>query len=166
YSVGIEPLFDDSLATIIAEDSISINSLYVANSELTSISLQENVLLKDSTNFYREDLLATQSVNGSLFLYNRNGELRITQSLGQPASPTFTPALYDINADLNEELLALADFGRLYAWEVLTGKRLYNIPTSGMKYPIIADLNGDGQKELIAQTREGLRCWTINRERN
>jgi len=32
-----------------------------------------------------------------------------------------------------------------------------------MKYPIITDLNGDGQKELIAQTREGLRCWTILR---
>jgi hypothetical protein len=162
YSVGTEPFFNDSLATIITEDSISIRSLYVSNSELMTVSLQENVLLKDSTNFYREDLLATQSTTGSLFLYNLNGALRFTQSLGQPASSTFSPALYDINGDLNQELLALADFGRLYAWEVLTEKRLYNIPTSGMKYPLIADLNGDGQKELIAQTREGLRCWTIN----
>lgn len=165
YSVGIEPFFDDSLATVIAEDSISIHSLYVANSELASVSVQENVLLKDSANFYREDLLATQSANGSIFLYNKNGDLRFTQSLGQPASPTFAPSLYDINSDLDQELLALADFGRLYAWEVLSGNRLYNIPTSGMKYPIIVDLNGDGQKELIAQTREGLRSWTINRER-
>jgi len=30
-----------------------------------------------------------------------------------------------------------------------------------MSYPLIVDLNGNGQLELIAQTREGLRCWTI-----
>lgn len=166
YSVGTEPFFIDSLATVISSDSLTIHSLYVSNSELSSVAIQENVLLKDSTDFYREDLLATQSSNGSLFLYNKDGKLRFTQSLGQPGSATFAPGLYDLNADLNMELVALADFGRLYAWEVLTGQRLYDIPTSGMKFPVITDLNGDGQKELIAQTREGLRAWTINRERN
>lgn len=164
YSLGINPLFSDSLATTISEDSVSIRSLYVANNELSSVSYRENVLLKDSTNFYRDDLLISQSLNGSLFLYNKEGELRFTKSLGQPASTTLIPQLIDINSDNNLELLALAEFGRLYAWEVLTGERLFGIPTSGMKYPIITDLNGDGQKELIAQTREGLRCWTINRE--
>ena len=69
--------------------------------------------------------------------------------------------LIDIDNDKNENMLALAEFGRLFAWDVLTGDRFYDLPTSGMKYPIITDLNGDGQKELIAQTREGLRCWTI-----
>lgn len=164
YSIGISPLFNDSLATTISEDSVSIRSLYVANSELSSVSYKENVLLKDSTGFYRNDLLITQSSNGSLFLYNKEGELRFTESLGQPSSNTLVPELVDINSDRNLELVALAEFGRLYAWEILTDERLFGIPTSGMKYPIITDLNGDGQKELIAQTREGLRCWTINRE--
>ncbi len=130
---------------------------------LTSVELLDNVLLKDSANFYREDLLATISANGSVFLYNKEGKLRFTQSLGQPASSTLSPQLVDINADQNYEIVALAEFGRLYAWEVLTDKRLYSLPTSGMKFPIITDLNGDGRKELIAQTREGLRCWTINK---
>jgi hypothetical protein len=164
YSVGTEPFFSDSTATVISEDSVSVRSLYVANSELTSVRTEENVLLKGDTNFYREDLLVTQSANGSVFLYNTDGKLRFTQSLGQPASATLTPKIVDINSDKKMEVVALAEFGRLFAWEVLTGKRLFNIPTSGMKYPIITDLNGDGRKELIAQTREGLRCWTINRE--
>ncbi|WP_421773632.1 hypothetical protein [Gracilimonas sp.] len=164
YSLGINPVFSDSLATTISEDSVSIRSLYVANNELSSVDYQENILLRDSTGFFRNDLLITQSLNGSLFLYNKEGELRFTKSLGQPASTTFAPQLIDINADNTLELVALAEFGRLYAWEILTGERLFGIPTSGMKYPIITDLNGDGQKELIAQTREGLRCWTINRE--
>ncbi|MEX0845789.1 MAG: hypothetical protein WD022_10930 [Balneolaceae bacterium] len=164
YSVGLKPFFNDSTATIISDDSVSIHSLYVANSGLSSVSVQRNVLMKDSVNFYREDLLATQSSNGSIFLYNKLGELRFTQSLGQPSSPTLVPHLVDINSDKNMEIIALAEFGRLYAWEVLTNQRLFTLPTAGMKYPIITDLNGDGQKELIAQTREGLRCWTINRE--
>lgn len=164
YSFGEEPFFSDSAATVNSEDSIGVRSLYVANSELLSASVHDNVLLKDSANFIREDVLATQSANGSVFLYNKEGQLRFTQSLGQPSSSTLVPNIIDINSDLNMELIALAEFGRFYAWELLTDKRLYNLPTSSMKYPIIVDLNGDGQKELIAQTREGLRCWTINQE--
>lgn len=165
YSIGMNPVFSDSMGTTISEDSISVHSLYVANSELSSVRIEENVLLKDSTNFYREDLFATQSMNGSLFLYNTKGQLRFTKSLGQPGSNTFTPQLVDINSDLNQEILALAEFGRLFAWEVLTEERLFGLPTSGMKYPVITDLNGDGELELIAQTREGLRCWTISKKK-
>lgn len=162
YSIGEQPIFADSLSTTITDDSISVKSLYVANSELSMATLNENVLLRDSTGFYREDLLATQSSNGSLFLYNKAGKLRFAESLGQPSSQTYAPQILDINGDLNTELVALADFGRLFAWEILTEKRLFGLPTSGMKYPVIADINNDGRMELIAQTREGLRCWTIN----
>ncbi|MTI86847.1 MAG: hypothetical protein FH748_02635 [Balneolaceae bacterium] len=164
YSIGQDPLFSDSLGTYLSQDDISVKSLYVTNNELSKTIIKENVLLADSTDFYREDLITTQSLNGSLFLYNKDGKLRFTQSMGQPVSNTFTPSIVDINSDDNMELVALADFGRLYAWEILTEERLYGLPTSGMKYPLITDINGDGQKELIAQTREGLRCWTINRE--
>jgi hypothetical protein len=161
YSIGKNPSFSDSLGTFVRMDSISVKSLYVTNNELLSVGASENVLLKDSTDFFREDLLLAQSRNGSVFGFNLLGELRLTENLGQPASNTFQPMLIDINNDKNENMLALAEFGRLFAWDVLTGDRFYDLPTSGMKYPIITDLNGDGQKELIAQTREGLRCWTI-----
>jgi hypothetical protein len=164
YSIGRQPSFKDSVAISIQMDSVSIKSLYATNSQLTGISVEPNVLLRDSTGFYREDLYVTQSANGSIFMFNPRGELEVTHSLGQPASPTYHSQVLDLNGDNDREILALAEFGRLFAWEVLTGNRIFNIPTSGMRFPIIADLNGDGQKELIAQTREGLRCWTINSE--
>ncbi|MBO6522261.1 MAG: VCBS repeat-containing protein [Balneolaceae bacterium] len=163
YSIGKQPSFKDSLAISIQMDSISIKSVYATNNQLTSFSVEPNVLLRDSVRFYRSDLYVTQSANGSIFMFNPIGELKVTHSLGQPASNTMAPQIIDINGDGDMELVALADFGRLFAWEILTDRRIFNIPTSGMKYPIIADLNGDGQKELIAQTREGLRCWTINK---
>ncbi|MFP8489346.1 hypothetical protein ACKGJO_09595 [Gracilimonas sp. Q87] len=164
YSIGTDPIFADSLASIISEDSLGIRSLYVSNNEISSLKVQPNVLLKDSTGFYNEDLIITESTNGSIFLYNEAGKLRYTKSLGQPASSTFSPIITDINADLNREVLALAEFGRLFAWEILTDKRLFSLPTSGMKHVLITDINGDGLKELIAQTREGLRSWTINKQ--
>lgn len=164
YAVGRNPSLADSLSTSVRMDSISIKSLYVTNNELLSVEVEENVLLRDSTGFYREDLISTQSRNGSVFLFNPKGELRLTHSLGQPASSTFHPTLIDINSDDRQDLVTLADFGRLFAWEVLSDERIYDLPTSGMRYPIITDLNGDGQKELIAQTREGIRCWTINKK--
>lgn len=163
YSIGKEPGFKDSLAISIQMDSISIKSVYATNNQLTSFSVTPNVLLRDSVRFYRSDLYVTQSANGSIFMFNPVGELKVTHNLGQPASATMAPQILDINGDGDMELVALADFGRLFAWEILTDRRIFNIPTSGMRYPIIADLNGDGQKELIAQTREGLRCWTINK---
>ncbi len=163
YSVGKRPSFKDSIAISIQMDSISIKSVYATNNQLTSFSVEPNVLLRDSVRFYWSDLYLTQSANGSIFMFNPDGELEITHSLGQPSSTTMAPKIIDLNGDGDLELVALADFGRLFAWEILTDRRIFNIPTSGMKYPIIADLNGDGQKELIAQTREGLRCWTINK---
>ncbi|MCG8373028.1 MAG: hypothetical protein MI700_05825, partial [Balneolales bacterium] len=163
YSIGESPSFRDSLAIRIQMDSISIKSLYATSSPLNKLTVQPNVLLRDSTGFYRSDLFVTQSANGSVLMFNPDGELEVTHSLGQPASATMTPLIIDLNKDSRQEVVALADFGRLFAWELLTGQRIFSIPTSGMTYPIIADLNNDGLNELIALTREGLRCWTINK---
>ena len=163
YAIGKNPSFKDSLAVSIQMDSISIKSLYATSSQLNALSTQTNVLLKNDTGFYRSDLITAQSVNGSVLMFNPNGELEVTHSLGQPASKTMPPMVVDLNGDRNFELLALADFGRLFAWEILTDRRIFDIPTSGMTYPVVADLNDDGLNELIALTREGLRCWTINK---
>lgn len=164
YAVGLNPSFDESLATVISNDSLKVKSIYASNSELNNLGIQPNVLLRDSTGFYREDLLSVQSANGSIFLINTDGKLRFNQNLGQPSSTTFSPIVLDIDSNANFDLIALADFGRLFGWEVLTDKRIFSLPTSGMKYVLIADLNGDGLKEVIAQTREGLRSWTIFKE--
>ena len=164
YSIGTKPIFSDSLASVPQDDSVSVHSLNVTNSSVNNISSYTNVLLKDSTGFYRSDLLLAQSSNGSLFMYDPAGELKLTFSMGQPSSSNTNPMITDINADNNSDVIGLAEFGRLYAWEVLTGHRIFSIPTSGMRYAIVTDLNRDGRKEVIALTREGLRGWTINKE--
>lgn len=166
YSIGQNPGFSDSLSISIQMDSVSIKSLYATSSQLNKITVEENVLMRDSSGFYRTDLFITQSVNGSILMFNPAGELEITHNLGQPTSDTMTPIILDINRDNRAEILALADFGRLFAWEIIGGRRIFSIPTSGMQHPVVADLNNDGLYELIAETREGLRCWTINRKEN
>jgi hypothetical protein len=166
YAIGQNPGFADSLSISVQMDSIAIKSLYATSSQLNKITVEENILLRDSSGFYRSDLYLAQSVNGSILMFNPAGKLEITHNLGQPSSATMAPQILDINGDNRDEVIALADFGRLFAWEILTGRRIFSIPTSGMEYPIIADLNKDGLYELIAQTREGLRCWMINKAEN
>ncbi len=161
YSVGPEPLFSDTLSNSHRSNSLHIQSVPVSNSSLNSTPRVESVLLRHEDDFNRDDLILLQSASGSVFLYNRNGELKFTQSLGQPASDSFGPLVTDINNDRREDVIALADFGRFYAWDILSTDRHLELPTSGMRYPLVQDFFGDGNKEIIAQTRDGLRCWTI-----
>lgn len=161
YSVGTTQLFADSLVTDSSGDSLITQKLQISSGSLNAAPRVENILLRDEGGFFREDVILLQSGNGSVFLYNTDGILRFTQSMGQPGSGSFPPQLVDINTDQRLDLVTLADFGRLYAWNILTNERLYDLPTTGMSYPKIGDLYGDGNNEIIAFTREGLRCWTI-----
>lgn len=165
YSIGSTPFFSDTLSTTIRDDSLIVQQLSVSQGSLNTEPRVENVLLRNGDGFYRENLILLQSNNGSVFLYNTDGVLRFTKSMGQPASGNYPPAIVDINKDQRMDLISLADFGRLYSWEILTEQRLYDLPTTGMNYPLITDLYGDGNNEIIAHTREGIRCWTILRTR-
>jgi len=119
------------------------------------------VTVNNDEQVHNEPMILTMSSNGSVFLMNTSGQLRFTQNMGQPAASSFSPLITDIENDNNKDLMALANFGRLYVWKVSGGERLYTVPTAAMEYPIITDIDGDGYNELIAQTREGLRTWTI-----
>ena len=165
YSIGSTPLFADSLSTVVRDDSLIVQQLQVSGGSLNAKPQIENLLLRNEDGFYREDLILLQSSNGSIFMYNLDGNLRFTKSMGQPASGNFPPVILDINSDQRMDVISLADFGRLYAWEILTEQRLYDLPTTGMSYPLVTDLYGDGNNEIIAHTREGIRCWTILRTR-
>ena len=165
YSIGTTPLFADSLSSIVRDDSLVVQQLQISGTGLNAEPQIEDVLLRNDDRFYREDLIMLQSSNGSLFMYNTNGTLRFTKTMGQPASGSYPPALLDINGDQRMDLISLANFGRIYAWEILTEQRLYDLPTTGMSYPLITDLYGDGNNEIIANTREGIRCWTILKTR-
>jgi len=161
YAIGTEPLFDDSLSTSVQDDSLKIQTLQVSSSRLNASPTSQNLLFRNDDGFFSEDIISLQSGNGSLFLYNTKGELRFTSSMGQSSTDSFTPVIIDIDRNQRMDLVALADFGRLYAWDIIGEARLSDLPTTGMTYPLIGDLTGDGSYEIIAQTRDGLSAWTI-----
>ncbi|MEX0648627.1 MAG: hypothetical protein WEA56_07670 [Balneolaceae bacterium] len=161
YATGTEGFFADTLSSELSSDSLQVSSLSVSNNALNSSPSVHDLLMRDDSGFFRENLILVQSRDGSLFLYNENGELRFTSSLGQPSSSRFLPVITDLDNNGRQNVVALADFGRLYAWDILNQQRLYDLPTTGMSHLVIGDLLGNGSNEIIAQTRDGLRCWTI-----
>jgi hypothetical protein len=156
YSIGTEKMFADSLNVFeITSGSSNIEAIYASNSPLVGTPAVMQLPA------YGQPVILTVSSNGSVFLLDTSGQLRFTENMGQPAAPRFSPFVDDIDRDGQNEIIALADYGRLYAWLIRDGERIYSVPTSSMEYPIIADIDNDGRNELIAQTREGVRCWTI-----
>ena len=109
----------------------------------------------------REDLFFAASPEGSLYLYNEKGDLRFVQSMGQAVSETSSPIVQDINRDQLPELISTGQFGRLFAWNIASSERILDLPANGMEFPVFTDLDLDQRIELIALTREGLRCWTL-----
>ncbi|MCG2588392.1 hypothetical protein [Rhodohalobacter sulfatireducens] len=163
YSIGLSPFFSDSLSNLVSSDSLIIQTLQVTNSSLNSTpSHFETTIPTEEGGLVQRNLILLQATNGSLFLYDETGQLQFTQSMGQPSSATTPPLIQDLDGDQREDLIALADFGRLYAWDILSGERHSELPTAGMSYPVISDFLGNGRQEIIARTREGLQCWTIN----
>lgn len=162
YSIGPNKLFADSLNVFeTTPESSGIEAIYASNSSLVGSPSVQDLTVRTEKRVYREPMILTMSANGSVFLISTSGQLRFTQNMGQPAAPLFSPFVSDIDKNNQQDIIALANFGRLYAWEVISGERIYSVPTSGMQYPIITDINGDGYNELIAQTNEGVRTWTI-----
>lgn len=165
YAIGNKNQFADSLNIYsnTTEES-GIEAVYVSNSTLTGTPSVQNVRIQsseESEDTFSGATILTMSANGSVFLLDENGQLRFTKSMGQPSAQGFSPFITDINNDNSQDVITLANFGRLYAWNILTGERIYALPTTGMDYPIVENIDGDRFVELIAQTREGLRCWTI-----
>jgi len=164
FAIGNEPLFVDTLSVKFPSDTLYQQGITVSNSSLnTTPAIYRNIMVRVDDELVREDMILLQSTNGSVFLYNTKGELRFSQNMGQPGSDNFPPVILDINRNRRENIIALAGFGRLYAWDLISGERLYDLPTTGMTHPLITDLNRDGNMQLIANTREGLRAWTIFR---
>lgn len=162
YSIGPDKMFADSLNIFESNsESSDIEAIYASNNSLVGSPSVQDLTVDNDGGVFSEPMILTMSSNGSVFLINTAGQLRFTQNMGQPAASKFSPFLTDINQDNQKDIIGLANFGRLYVWEVRSGERIYAVPTSAMEYPVVADIDNDGFKELIAQTNQGLRTWTI-----
>lgn len=160
YVIGRTPRFTVPTAQTVEDDSLTIQSLDLANSPLVSTPLLTNEMIRVEGTLVREDLLALLSENGSLQMVNPNGELRFSASMGQPAATGTLPQRIDLRQ--RTRMTALASVGRLFVWDLVQGTPIDGIPTASIQYPRFHDLNRDGQIELIAQTRDGLHVWTLH----
>lgn len=166
YAVGSTPLLADSLSTTVSQDPLILESTPVTNTSLLATPyFHADIQLRGLTGLVRGDVIVLQSSSGSIFLHHSDGTLISVHAMGQPGSGTFSPLITDLSGDGRNDLIALADFGRLYAWDLLSGERLTDLPTAGMTYPYIGSFLNSGKTEIIAQTRDGLICWTINSSR-
>ncbi|MFU8812625.1 MAG: hypothetical protein ACNA78_06625 [Balneolaceae bacterium] len=166
YAIGTTPFFPDTLASFVRNDSLQIQTLPITPAGLNAAPSEHRLMVRNEDgDLVRENLILLQGSNGALFLYNRQGELRFTATMGQPASGTVAPTVLDIDRNNRQNVISLADFGRIYAWDLISGNRLFDLPTTGMQYPLIFDFTGDGNHEIVARTRDGIRAWTIFRTR-
>lgn len=162
YSIGPNNLFADSLDTYSSSSGTSdIQAAYVSGNALTGTPSVHELTLQSGEQTFTEPMILTMDSNGSVFLIRENGQLLFNQNMGQPSASSFSPFVTDLNSDGEQDVVALANFGRLYAWQISNGERIYSLPTSAMRHPVVTDIDGDGYKEIIAHTSQGLRSWTI-----
>jgi len=171
YTVGRKRMLSDSLNVYrhTTYDSLGnglkMGALYVSNTAINGTPSVQNLTVRiDSSTTKKENTILLQSDNGAIFLYNTKGVLRFTQNMGQPSATNSSPFIADIRNDHQMDIMSLANYGRLYAWNILSGNRIYNLPTTAMQFPIITDLDGSGKKDLISQTQEGLQCWSLSNQ--
>ncbi len=169
YAIAQQPVWSDTLSLTLESsaideqtDSLQLRSVSVSSTPLLSLDRRSSVLLRDSSGFYRTEINAMVSGNGTLFIYDDQPAFIASYAMGQGASTESSLSMLDIDADRNLDIGISGSFGRLFAWTLVNGERLFELPTAAMRYPMFADLNEDGRQELIALTRDGLRCWTIN----
>lgn len=161
YSIGGNTTFSDSLD--VSGSSQNVSAIYVASGPLAGSPSVTTINVTSGDKNYENTMILTASANGSVFLISPEGRLNFTKNMGQPLSDDSSPFITDINSDGNSDIVALANYGRLYAWDVENGERLFDLPTTSISHMSVTDLDGDGLKELIAQTEDGVQSWTINR---
>lgn len=151
YALGPEIPFSDSLNIGESGTNNMIGSINVSNQPLLG------------TPGTAEGQILSTAQNGSVFLFDEYGRLQLTKNMGQPSAENWPARLIDINGNGSTDIVALASYGRLYAWRASDGERIFNLPTAGMRHLTIGDMDGDELMELVAQTDEGVQSWTINR---
>lgn len=149
------------------ETSTSSNQIQLLELTNTALVLRpeasvRRIVLSDSTTVTESVLFAT-SDNGSVFVIAPTGALRFTESFGQAAMAGQAPLVADLRRNGGDIVVALAGFGRLFGWDLQTRNQYVNLPTVSLQHPVISDIIANGRMEIIAGTRDGLRCWTINR---
>ncbi len=181
YAIGPDPFFADTLAVPMnngqtadpdqlngsaaaGSGSLHVRRVYVGNAPILNAPIVQTLTIDHGNGQrIRERMIGVQTQNGNLFLLNEAGHLRMTRNMGQPAAAYDNMLLTDVNGNGKTDMLGVSANGRVYAWQVESGEQVPHIPSASMSFPVAADIMGNGDMELIGQTRDGLRCWSFRR---
>ncbi len=176
YAVSENPPFSDSLRILpqgtSESDSLKVTSLKLSDRGLIGSPTKHTLSLKskredtlqatsDNGEAVRDDYLLTASSLGTVYFLNTKGAVRQSYHIDQSLARDADPFINDLNQDGSPEVFVLSRLGRLFAWNLESGRRNFTLPTQSMKHPVIADIDHDGNLELIAQSQNGIRCWTL-----
>jgi hypothetical protein len=180
YAIGPEPFFADTLVVSMnngpdtdpvqpegagaGSGSLHVRRVYVGNAPILNAPVLQTLTLDhpDSRRI-RERMIGVQTQDGNLFLLNEAGQLRMTRNMGQPSASYDNMLITDLNGNGKPDMLGVSANGRVYAWQIESGEAVPHIPAASMRFPVVMDILGNGERELIGQTRDGLRCWSFRR---
>ncbi len=176
YAISETPPFADSISTVpqtaSEADSLKVTSVQLSDRGLTgtpsshtlSLKLQREDTLQTgqtSDQTVRDTYLLTASSDGTIYFIGTNGNIRQTYRIKQTLSMETDPFVGDLHKDNSFEVFVLSRFGRLFTWNLDSGRRSFNLPTQSMQFPLITDIDEDGNLDLIAQSQNGIRCWVL-----
>ena len=169
YAIGEQPYFADSLVAAPENNGtdgdqrngIHVRRVYVGNSPIINAPVIRRLRIDDNSGSNEETIIGVQTRGGNLFLLNEGGQLRMTRNMGQESADYDNMMITDLDGSGKEDIIGISSNGRIYAWQIESGERLENMPAASMRQPIIADILGNGDMELITQTRDGVRAWSF-----
>src|SRR5699024_1696027 len=120
----------------------SLNSTdndYYRSGNIEKLSVSKSALF-NAPAISDDSKIAVMNTSGTVYLFESNGTLLMAKSMGQNPSKNWQPIIVDINNDGSLDVVALAAYGRLYAWNIETGERIHQLPTAAMHHVTIGDI--------------------------
>ena len=147
----------------VGDSDLTLNSISVAESPVIIGGVKEISSRDEFGQTDRAPSIFMQSKGGSVFVYSMQGELVFAESMGQPSAENHIPVILDLTGSNREEIITVAEFGRMYSWNLLTKNRIETLPADAVHHPLFTRLARDTQITIIAGTRDGVAAWTILR---
>ncbi len=153
YAFGENNLFDNSLD--------ATGRQFFSGGNVETLEVSQNPLFGTPLISAEEDI-AVMNAEGTVYIFSDTGVLLFTRSMGQPPAEGSIPVVTDINNDESQDIITIADYGRVYAWNIQSGERIHDLPTTALTNTTIGDIDGDELVEIVGKSEEGLHSWTIN----
>ncbi len=106
------------------------------------------IIIEENKNSSKQKSILTLNTDGILTKFNINGKEILSKKIPEVADKSSRIKLFDINKDGNEEIFIYGDYDYIIGLDSQF-QAIKNFPITGTKEPSFADLNFDGNYEII-----------------